>query len=186
MLTPPTLTLDRRTSLLLLVDLQGRLHPAIEDGPAVAREAARLAQLAKLFEVPVWATEHCPDRIGPLLPELAALSENTFQKTSFDACRTAAFRDALPPGRTDIVICGYEAHICVMQTALGLLGLGRRVWAVRDAMGSRRAASREAALARLARAGAEIITTEMAGFEWAEDAADPSWRSLLALVKDPG
>lgn len=180
------LTLDRRTSLLLLVDLQGKLHPAIEDGPAVAREALRLAQLAKLFNVPVWATEHCPDRIGPLLPELAALSENTFHKTSFDACRTPSFRDALPPERTDIVICGYEAHVCVMQTALGLLGLGRRVWAVRDAMGSRRAASREAALARLARAGAEIITTEMAGFEWAEDAADPRWRSLLALVKEPG
>jgi nicotinamidase-related amidase len=180
------LTLDRRTSLLLLVDLQGKLHPAIEGGAAVMREALRLTQLAKLFDIPVWATEHCPDRIGPLLPELAALSDNTFHKTSFDACRTPTFRDALPAGRTDIVICGYEAHVCVMQTALGLLGLGRRVWAVRDAMGSRRAANRDAALARLARAGAEIITTEMAGFEWAEDAADPRWRSLLALVKDPG
>ena len=182
--------LNRRTSLLLLVDLQGKLHPAIQDGPAVAREALRLAHLAKLFDIPVWATEHCPDRIGPLLPELAGLSENTFHKTSFDACRTPAFRDAihgaLAPERTDIVICGYEAHICVMQTALGLLGLGRRVWAVRDAMGSRLASSREAALARLARAGAEIITTEMAGFEWAEDATDPRWRSLLALVKEPG
>ncbi|UPY36293.1 isochorismatase family protein [Sediminicoccus sp. KRV36] len=179
-------TLNRRTSLLLLVDLQGRLHPAIADGPAVLREALRLTQLARLFDVPVWATEHCPDRIGPLLPELAAFSENTFHKTSFDACRTAAFREALPRERSDIVICGYEAHVCVMQTALGLLGLGRRVWAVRDAMGSRTATSREAALARLARAGAEIITTEMAGFEWAEDATDPRWRSLLALVKEAG
>ena len=178
--------LDRGTSLLLLVDVQGRLHPAIEDGPAVLREALRLAQLAKLFEIPVWATEHCPDRIGPLLPELAALSEKIFHKTSFDACRTPAFRDALPTGRTDIVICGYEAHICVMQTALGLLGMGRRVWAVCDAMGARRNTSREAALARLARAGAEVITTEMAGFEWAEDATDPRWRSLLALVKEAG
>jgi len=177
------LTLDRRTSLLLMVDLQAKLHPAIADGPAILREAIRLAQLAQLFGVPVWATEHCPDRIGPLVPELAVLSENTFHKTSFDACRTPAFRDALQPERTDIVICGYEAHVCVMQTALGLLALGRRVWAVRDAMGSRLDGSREAALARLGRAGAEVITTEMAGFEWAEDAADPRWRSLLALVK---
>lgn len=180
------LTLDRRTSLLLLVDLQGRLHPAIQDGPAALREALRLAQVAKLFDVPVWATEHCADRIGHLLPELAVLSENTLHKTSFDACRTPAFRDALPPARTDIVICGYEAHVCVMQTALGLLGLGRRVWAVRDAMGSRRHSSRDAALTRLARAGAEIITTEMAAFEWAEDATDQRWRSLLALVREPG
>lgn len=180
------LTLDRRTSLLLLVDLQGKLHPAIQDGPSVLREALRLTHFAKLFDIPVWATEHCPDRIGPLLPELGDLSESTFHKTSFDACRTPAFRDALPSGRTDIVICGYEAHVCVLQTALGLLNLGRRVWAVRDAMGSRRQASRDAALARLARAGAEIITTEMAGFEWAEDATDPRWRSLLALIKDPG
>ena len=176
------LTLDRRTSLLLMIDLQGKLHPAIAEGDSVLREATRLARLARLFDVPVWATEHCPDRIGPLLPELAALSARTFGKTSFDACRTAAFREALPPDR-DFVLCGYEAHICVMQTALGLLGLGRRVWVVRDAVGSRLTTSRDAALARLAAAGAGIITTEMAGFEWAGDAADPRWRELLALVK---
>jgi len=175
------LTLDRRRSLLLMIDLQGRLHPAIAEGDAVLRETLRLARLAKLFDVPVWATEHCPDRIGPLLPELAALSERTFAKTSFDACRTPAFAEALPD--RDIIVCGYEAHICVMQTALGLLALGKRVWVARDAVGSRAPASRDAALARLERAGAGLLTTEMAGFEWAEDAADPRWRELLALVK---
>ena len=87
--------------LLVGADLQGKLHPAIADGSAMLREATRLAQLAKLFEVPIWATEHCPDRIGPLVPALV----------------TPAFRNALPPERTDIVICCYQAHICVMQTA---------------------------------------------------------------------
>ncbi|NCY24014.1 MAG: isochorismatase family protein [Alphaproteobacteria bacterium] len=175
--------LDRRTAMLLLVDLQVKLHPAIAEGPAVLAEVLRLARLAQLFEVPVLATEHCPQAIGPLLPELAALSGGIIGKTSFDACRAPGFLGALPPECSDIVLCGYEAHVCVLQTGLGLLRAGRRVWAVRDAMGARNPASREAALARLARAGAEIVTTEMVAFEWAEDAADPRWRALLALVK---
>ncbi len=177
------LTLNQSTSLLLIIDMQVRLHPAIAGGEAALREAVRLAEMARLLGVPVWATEHCPDAIGPLLPEITALIARNFQKTSFDACRTPEFRTALPADRPDIVLCGYEAHVCVLQTAMGLLGMGRRVWLARDAVGSRLANSRRAALARMAAAGVTLVTTEMAGFEWAEDARHPQWRPLLKLVK---
>jgi nicotinamidase-related amidase len=177
------LTLDRATSLLLVIDMQVRLHPAIAGGDAALREAIRLAEIARLLGVPVWATEHCPGAIGPLLPELAVLTERRFEKTSFDACRTPDFHAAIRAQRPDIVLCGYEAHVCVLQTAMGLLAMGKRVWLVRDAVGSRLANSRRAALARMAQAGVRLVTTEMAGFEWAEDAGHPQWRPLLKLVK---
>ena len=73
--------------------------------------------------------------------------------------------------------------MCVLQTVLGLLGSGRRVHVVRDAVGSRRTDSRDAALARMERAGADIVTTEMVLFEWLESADHPRFRDVLGLVK---
>ena len=82
-----------------------------------------------------------------------------------------------------IVATGCEAHVCVLQTAFGLLGAGRRVAVVRDAVGSRRPESREAALTRLANAGAEIVTAEMVMFEWLGTAGRPEFREVLRLIK---
>ena len=70
-----------------------------------------------------------------------------------------------------------------MQTALGLLDAGRRVYLVRDAVGSRRSESKETAIARLARHGAEIVTTEMVSFEWLGSAEHPRFRDIIALIK---
>ena len=101
---------------------------------------------------------------------------------TFDACRMPGFLDTLPD-RPDLILAGCETHVCVLQTVLGLLSAGRRVYAVRDAMGSRRAESKETAVARMAHHGAEIVTTEMVVFEWLGTAEDPRLRDALALIK---
>ena len=87
------------------------------------------------------------------------------------------------PRRAEMVVAGCEAHVCVLQTALGLLAAGKRVHVVRDAVGSRRPESKAAALERLARHGAEIVTTEMVLFEWLESAEHPRFREIVALIK---
>jgi nicotinamidase-related amidase len=101
---------------------------------------------------------------------------------TFDACRMPGFLDALPEGR-DLVVAGCETHVCVMQTALGLIAAGRRVHLVRDAVGSRRAESKETAIRRLERNGAEIVTTEMVLFEWLGTAEDPRLRPVIDLIR---
>jgi nicotinamidase-related amidase len=177
------LTLDRSSSALLLIDFQSRLMPAIEDGAAAVANARRLLDAARLLEVPVLVTEQYAKGLGPTTPELDPGADGTvFHKTSFDACRMPEFLDRLPPGRA-LVIAGCETHVCVMQTALGLIDAGRRVFLVRDAVGSRRAESKEAAISRLERHGAEIVTTEMVIFEWLERVEHPRFREALALVK---
>jgi nicotinamidase-related amidase len=92
------------------------------------------------------------------------------------------FLDRLP-ARPDLVVAGCETHVCVMQTALGLIEAGRRVWLVRDAVGSRRTESKETAIRRLERRGAEIVTTEMVIFEWLERVEHPRFRDALNLVR---
>jgi len=175
----------RASSALLLIDLQARLMPAIAEAETVVLNARRLLTAARLLALPVMLTEQNPKGLGPTVPELLAEAGNEssiLAKQHFDACRAPGFFEVLP-GRAQIVVAGCEAHVCVLQTALGLLEAGRRVHVVRDAVGSRRAESKAAALERLARHGAEIVTTEMVLFEWLETAEHPRFREIVALIK---
>lgn len=174
--------LDRDTSTLLVIDFQSRLMPAIEDGAAAIANTGRLLDAAALLGVPVLFTEQNAGGLGGTVPELRSESAGLFHKMTFDACRMPGFLDALPEGR-GLVVAGCETHVCVLQTALGLLSAGRRVSLVRDAVGSRRAESKETAIRRLERNGAEIVTTEMVLFEWLRTAEDPRLRRIIDLVR---
>jgi|SRR5579863_1968740 len=173
--------LDRETSALLVIDFQSRLMPAIEDAAAVVGNARRLLDAAELLSVPILFTEQNAKGLGPTMPELGSQNAGLFHKMTFDACGMPGFIEALPAG--DLVVAGCEAHVCVLQTSLGLLAAGRRVYLVRDAVGSRRAESKETAIHRLERSGAEIVTTEMVLFEWLRTAADPRLARIIALVR---
>lgn len=170
-------------SLLLIVDMQEKLLPVIDDAQALTGRVARLAQAARLLSVPVWATEHWPDKIGATVPALAAHVDQVVRKTHFDACREAGFLAHWPAGRTRVLLTGTEAHICVLQTGLGLAQAGYRPVLVADGIGSRRASDRAAACERWRHYGLETVTSEMAVYEWLETPAHPAFRDVLKLVK---
>jgi nicotinamidase-related amidase len=174
--------IERERSTLLVVDFQSRLMPAIEHGATVVANARRLIDAAELFDVPILFTEQNAEGLGGTLSELQAKTGGIAHKMTFDACRTPGFLAALGD-RPDIVVAGCEAHVCVLQTVLGLLSAGRRIFAVRDALGSRRPESKETAIRRMERNGAEIVTTEMVLFEWLQTAEDKRLRNILTLVK---
>ena len=174
--------IDPKSSTLVLIDFQARLVPAIDGGAAAVANAARLVKAAKLFGVPVAFTEQNPARLGPTVPELDADPARTIAKMAFDSSRAPALMDRLPEG-CEAILAGCEAHVCVLQTALGLVAKGRRAFVVSDAIGSRRAESRERAIARMERAGVEIVTTEMVVFEWLGDADHPRFKEAVALIK---
>lgn len=175
----PLLNLDR--AVLLVIDLQARLVPAIHDGALVVANVARLLEAGRLLDVPVVVTEQNPARLGPTVPELPGLPP-AIAKMSFDACAEPAVLDALS-GDGEIVVCGCEAHVCVAQTVISLLEHRRRVVVVEDAVGSRAPPSRDAAIRRLAAHGAEIVTTEMVLFEWLRTAAHPQFRTISKLIR---
>lgn len=176
--------LSPATSILLLVDFQTRLMPAITGGSEAVANACRLADAARLVGVPVLATEQNPEGLGPNLDEIRSRAAAVFTKRHFDATREATWRDFLPSGRRDIIVAGCETHVCVMQTVMGLLGASSyTVRLVRDAVGSRTVANREAALARAEKHGAELVTTEMVIFEWLATCDHPRFREALKLVR---
>lgn len=175
--------LDHADCTLLLIDFQARLMPAIFTGELCVANAERLAKAAHLMAVPTLATEENPAGIGFTVPELAAYPSTTLHKMHFNATAEAHFWPAMPPGRSTFVVAGCEAHVCVLQTVLGLLTRGVKVALVVDAVGSRTPDSRHAAINRMKRHGAEIVTTEMVIFEWLRTADHPRFRDGLALVK---
>ncbi|WP_432731365.1 isochorismatase family protein [Variovorax sp. W6] len=198
--------LDVSQSQLVLVDYQERLMPAIFEGEAVAQNAVRLGKMAKLLQVPVWGTEHNPSKLGQNLPDIRAQCQRTLSKMHFSGVEEGLGEWLRVPAkapqgnarslpkhlqkpqqaaeeRNSIVIAGCEAHVCLLQTALDLLEDEFEVWVVTDACGSRNERNRDAAFDRLAGAGAELVTTEMVGFEWLRTAEHPAFPEVLALIR---
>ncbi len=176
------LTIDRERATLVLVDYQSRLMPAINLAPDVLANAKRLLEVAEILKVPVVFTEQNAEGLGKTVPELPVGHHALTHKMTFDACRAPGFSEMLASGH-DLVVAGCEAHVCLLQTVLGLLDARRKVYVVRDAVGARTPESKETALKRMERHGAEIVTTEMVAFEWLETAEHPRLRDVLRLVK---
>ncbi|MCD6078836.1 MAG: isochorismatase family protein [Ramlibacter sp.] len=200
--------LEAEESQLVLVDYQHKLMPSVHEGERVLANAIRLARIAQLLQVPVWATEENPAGLGATVEALQPfVAGRVLSKMAFDgsevllprirpAARPAQggnarslpkhLQKAAPPPaatRETIVLAGCEAHVCLMQTALGLIEEEIDVWVVTDACGSRTERNRDAAFDRLAAAGAELVTTEMVAFEWLGDAGHPRFKDVLAIVK---
>ena len=200
--------LDAQECQLVLMDYQARLMPAMLDAAAVVANAARLAQLAALMQVPVVATEQNPSRLGLTVDGLQAglrqARARTLSKMQFSAVEEGLGEWLRPEAqapqgnarslpkhlqkpaaaqRQSIVLAGCEAHICMLQTALDLVEDDFDVWVVTDACTSRTERNRDAAFDRLAGAGVELVTTEMVAYEWLRSAEHPVFKAMLQLVK---
>jgi nicotinamidase-related amidase len=175
-------TIDPKRSILLVVDFQSRLMPAIHDGETAVQNANRLIDAAKLLGVPRLFTEQNAKGLGPTVGEIAIENDRLVHKQFFDACREEGFLDHVPTD-ANVVVAGCESHVCVQQTVLGLLLASRKTYVVRDALGSRRAEDKETAIRRVERHGAEIVTTEMVVFEWLQTADSPRFRQVINLIK---
>jgi len=173
--------LDRVRSRLLVVDVQERLLPAFAEPGPMLRGCATLIEGAGLLGVPVTISEQYPQGLGPTVAALAAPGAARFAKTSFSCMGDPAL--AVNLAEDQILLCGIEAHVCVLQTALALREAGRDVFVAEDAVDSRFASDKAAALRRMAAAGVIIVTFEMALFEWTGAAGTGPFRAISALVK---
>jgi nicotinamidase-related amidase len=167
--------IDARDSALLLVDLQGKLVPAISGWQALLDHAIWLVRVARRLEVPILACEQYPKGLGPTHPAVAAElpADCTASKVHFSAVAGACHGLDLPGGPGQYVVCGMEAHVCVLQTVSELLATGKQVFVVEEAVGSRRESDKALALARMRDDGASIVSREMVAFEWLRRSDSP-------------
>ena len=172
---------------LLIVDMQEKVLPPIPVREQLIANCRKLIDGAKLFGVPVAATEQYAKGLGPTVPELRSLLSDVAipDKVRFSAVEALGWGFAAE--RTDdrfkVVVAGIEAHVCVMQTVLDLLAHGYQVYVAADAIGSRAKADWKFALRRMSGSGAVITTTEAILFEWCEAAGSPEFKKLSKWLK---
>ena len=183
MAAPPRL-LDRNDTALLVIDVQERIDGVMADQSHRPRLAV-LVDACRTLEVPIVATEQNPKGIGPTVDDLATLlPDSAIVKMTFSCAREPEARQAVrATERRQILVTGIEAHVCVLQTAIDLLGEGLEVHVPHDAVNSRRPTDKRWALHRMAAAGAIITSTESALFELLERCGTDDFKAVSKLVK---
>jgi nicotinamidase-related amidase len=168
------------------VDLQEKLLPAIFERERVIESCRRLMAGAAILDVPVLTTEQYRKGLGETTPEVANAIQGfaPMEKMAFSACGAPGFGDALKAKNvSSVVLCGIEAHVCVLQTCLDLVEQGLAVFVAADAVSSRTTENCRLGVQRMRDAGATIVSTEMVLFELLEKAGGEQFKKILSLIK---
>jgi nicotinamidase-related amidase len=173
---------------LLVVDIQQKLLPPIFNKEELVKNSQLLVRAANILEMPVVVTTQYVKGLGPVIPEIAELVSigRSIDKLEFSCFGSNQFRTALkslPGNRNTLLLCGMEAHICVMQTALGALNDGYLVHVASDAIGSRVRWNWDIGIDRMRAAGAVISSTEMMIYELLRSSGKEQFKQMLPYLK---
>ncbi|MGB0465954.1 MAG: hydrolase [Pontibacterium sp.] len=173
--------INAEKSALLVIDVQAKLLPGVFENEKLVSGCQWLMGVARLMDVPVLGSEQYPQGVGPTIETLRELlpAEDFVGKTHFscaDAPDCSRRIEALD--REEIIICGMEAHVCVMQTALRLLEQGKKVYVVTDAISARNPNDTAVAIERMREEGVKMVTREMVGFEWIGRSDAPQFKDF--------
>lgn len=173
--------INAEDSILLVIDLQTRLLPAIHEGENVLNHATWMVDVAQALQLPVLATEQYPQGLGLTQADLRARfqAEQIIEKIHFSAVTEGVLLQHPLAQRSQWIVVGTEAHVCVQQTVLDLLAEGLDVFVVEEAVGSRKVQDKALALERMRQNGAEIVSREMVAFEWLEKANTTEFKTIL-------
>ncbi len=180
--------MERDNSILIIIDAQEGLLKAMN--PEIAKNVLKniliLLSFAKPMGIPILLTEQYPKGLGQTSPEIKALVEEIppIEKVAFSGCRVEAFNKRLDSfGRKQIILCGIETHVCILQTAIDLMAKGYEVDVPADGVCSRRKLDWEIGLRYLERRGAMISTTEIIAFQLLKEAGTEEFKRLSRLLK---
>jgi len=178
--------LQTDNTVLVLVDIQGKLAEIMHDKELLYQNLRRLVMGARALALPVIWMEQLPDKMGPTIQELRELltSEQSISKKSFSCCGEPVFMNKLKAtGRKQTLIAGIEAHVCVYQTAVDLIARGYEAWVVADAVSSRSLSNKQTGLDRIKCAGGQVTSVETALFEMMRTSEHPAFREILKIVR---
>lgn len=181
--------LHRAESFLIVIDVQQKLMPVIDDRESVERNIERLVRGCKVLDIPAILTEQYVQGLGPTVPAIRSAFEETsgyepIEKSCFSGYGCPEFVMATRNlHRKQAIVAGVEAHVCVYQTVGDLLANGYDVAVIADAVSSRTPANKEIALRRMVSDGARLSSTEMVLFELTVTSGTDEFREIVRLVK---
>jgi nicotinamidase-related amidase len=177
----------KEDTVAITVDIQSKLFPSIYDNEKIERNCIKLINGLKIFEIPLIVTEQYVKGLGETIPSIKdALKEdyNPIEKMAFSCCQSKDIMKFIKDfNKTHVILFGIETHVCVMQTALDLLGLGITPVIVEDCVSSRNPNDKKMAIKRLRQDGAIITTLESLLFEICQESGTDEFKQLLKVVK---
>ncbi|MEO8362057.1 MAG: hydrolase [Vicinamibacteria bacterium] len=178
--------LTSANAALVVVDLQERLVPAIHEHDRVISNSQLMLRAATVLDLPVFATTQYKKGLGSTCAAIAELlgAIEPIDKMSFSCFGSPEFSQALEAStRRTLILCGVEAHICVLQTGLDALARGYDVHVMTDAVSSRNPQNAELGRRRLEACGAVMSCTEMAIYEMLGVSGTPAFKAMLPSFK---
>lgn len=178
--------LRQEDTMVLVIDYQEKLMPAMHNKDTFIPRTCMLLKGLKALDIEAIASEQYPKGLGSTVPEIKeALGIAPYlPKNTFSCMDDAGIRAAIEAtGCKNVLICGAEAHICVLQTAMDLLAAGKTPVLVEDCLGSRFAHDMEIGLIRAQQEGVLITTAEAILFELLGKAAGSEFKTISKLVK---
>jgi nicotinamidase-related amidase len=178
--------IERELSAALLIDIQEKLFPHMEEKEELLRKCAILIRGLKVLKVPMVITEQYPKGLGTTLKEISQLVEEdpVIEKIAFSCCdEPKLMQTAAVQKYRNIIICGIEAHVCVLQTVIDLQKAGYTAVVVEDCISSRNQEDKRIAVERMRSEGAVITTCESILFELSRVAGTDEFKAISRLVK---
>lgn len=170
----------------LVIDIQERLLPHIFEHEKVLLNIEILLEGLRTLDVPIIVTEQYRKGLGPTVKEVEEkiLKFEPREKMTFSCCDDLAFMNELKAAeRKNIVICGIESHVCVLQTTLDLLNQGFQPVVVEDCVSSRKQNDKKIAIERMRQEGAIITTYESILFELTRVSGNDTFKAISKLLK---
>jgi nicotinamidase-related amidase len=179
-------TLTKSKTALLVIDVQDKFAPVIPEFDNLVTNVTRLVLTFEMFNMPIVVTEQYPEGLGNTVEKLEEQFTvlEVVEKMELAATDNPQFMEKVNKlGCDTFVVCGVETHVCVNQTVLGLIALGKTVHVVADAVGSRHALDHDTGIRKMENAGAIVTTAETVMFELADKAGTDSFKNIQTMVK---
>ncbi len=179
--------LAREHTALLVVDVQEKLFPYVENSCHVMQAMQKVVSAFQILRLPIYVSEQYPKGLGLTVANLKGLlgdKQHYHTKTAFSCLDDMELKRTLLD--TDIkqwVLIGIEAHVCILQSAKDLLGAGKQVTVLNDAISSRSIFDYSTAIAELRDCGARITSTETVLFELLRDSKVAEFKEISQLIK---
>lgn len=175
--------LDTNNSILVIIDIQEKLVKAASNGEKTIINTSKISQAAQILSIPVIITEQYPKGLGATVESITGSDAFIMEKSSFSAFKEPEFEQKIKSlNRKQVILCGIEAHICVLQTAIDLYKNGYEVYVLKDCVSSRSEEEQNSGLELLKQYGIKVITVEIALFQWLKSSKHPQFKDIQKLI----
>jgi nicotinamidase-related amidase len=170
----------------LVIDIQEKLYPIMAEKDILLANCIKLLEGLSFLGIPTVFTQQYSKGLGGTIPEISSLYQSFthIEKNTFSCMDEPAYIDYLGnSGKSNIIVCGIESHVCVLQTAIDLQEKGYHPIIISDCISSRNLPEKQIALNRFNQEGICISTVESILFELTRSASAIEFKAISKLIK---